>query len=792
MLKANKTTILLLLIFTFAILYRLLLMLWDAYPPGADIGLHNSVIYTITGSGNVNFFSNLYHIGGGLSLTFPGYHIFTASIIFVTGLPEYIAHAVVVSLFSSLIVLCAFLITKRVWSEPAAFIAAFLVAISRFDIEMLLWGGYPNVITLLLIPLTFYFYLQKDRFSIKPFLAITTLLAATIFFTHSLSATIFVAITTIIALFVVLKPKALGSTRKTGLYWLMPLLFGAILIAPFLIQAVPAYLNNNTTLDNTSNDIAANAIKLATLSTRVLPLELVLPLFGALVGFVVFSKKFYSRFIALPTFLLSIWLFVPLTLTLSYLVELAVDFNRFLYFLILPLIIFIAVLIEYGSGFFAGAINKAVTARKSADQKFSRFKPSLTLKKTYSGLIVFFLLICFLALPIFMGPMYLDYEGELPIQKFYQTMNNPGWEALQWIKNNTPKDAVLVSDALYGWWLGGYAQRKTLSAVDPQYLSITEEFEKTRFARYLLDTNYLIDNGYFQVREDGGYISRHNPILLAKIRNEYYRYDFFNFNSDDILVTLRNGDKVELVSLSSLPVIEMYLENNENSASIVTTHGNDLFNFTRTTTVYTGDNSTNMAKYFATMSESIKTDNPLVTFDTLTFVLQTKGTIEPIKGSGNSYIGLIDTGMKTIGHLIFSSVESVPERISWPSANQFSPITLIYNLDTKTNVEFNYSMGVYQYSDNELKSIQDGELTYQALVSRNTETFLGETSKIPPPKTAKSTAPFYVFDYQKDTVAWNVSYIACRDTEKYPKFANDPWFSLVFINGEVAIFKVKG
>jgi len=48
-----------------------------------------------------------------------------------------------------------------VWGESASLIAAFLVAISRFDVEMLLWGGYPNVIMLMLIHLTFYLFLQK-------------------------------------------------------------------------------------------------------------------------------------------------------------------------------------------------------------------------------------------------------------------------------------------------------------------------------------------------------------------------------------------------------------------------------------------------------------------------------------------------------------------------------------------------------------------------------------------------------------------------------------------------------
>ena len=233
MLKADRKYYLLILIFIFSFVYRVGLMLWDGFPPGADIGLHNSVIYSITGHGNVDFFYNFYHMGGGVSLTFPGYHIFTSSIILMTGLPDLIAHTVVVSLFSSLIVLAAFLVTKCVWSEPAAYIVAFLTAISRFDIEMLMWGGYPNVITLPLIPLTLYLFVQKERFSKVPFLVTGSILAGSIFLTHSLSAAVFVALIFFSVLFVFIMPKRLGTTRKTGFYWLLPIVFGAILVAPF-------------------------------------------------------------------------------------------------------------------------------------------------------------------------------------------------------------------------------------------------------------------------------------------------------------------------------------------------------------------------------------------------------------------------------------------------------------------------------------------------------------------------------------------------------------------------------
>ena len=223
MFKTSNKHLLLFIILIFSFAYRMLLMHWATYPPGADIGLHNSVIYSITQSGNTNFLWNDYQMGGGLSLTFPGYHIFVSYIIMLTGMPDYLAHSLVVSVFSSLIVLCAYLIVRTLMRESAALVVAFLVAISRFDIEMLLWGGYPNAITLMLIPLTFYLFLQRERFSLFPFLATTTILSASIFLTHSLSAVIFVIITFITVVLASIFPKRIGVRRTNLLVWLLPL-----------------------------------------------------------------------------------------------------------------------------------------------------------------------------------------------------------------------------------------------------------------------------------------------------------------------------------------------------------------------------------------------------------------------------------------------------------------------------------------------------------------------------------------------------------------------------------------
>src|SRR4030042_2512540 len=173
-------------------------------------------------------------MGGGLSLTFPGYHIFVSSVIFLTGLPDFLAHSLVVSLFSTSIVAVAFLIARQMWGESTGFIVAFLVAVSRFDIEMLLWGGYPNVITLMLIPLTFYLLLQRPKFSIGPFLVTTTLLSGPIFLTTSLTAAIFVSMTFATVILVTIFSKKIGVPRTHLLIWLVPLFLGMIVVSHFL------------------------------------------------------------------------------------------------------------------------------------------------------------------------------------------------------------------------------------------------------------------------------------------------------------------------------------------------------------------------------------------------------------------------------------------------------------------------------------------------------------------------------------------------------------------------------
>ncbi|MGD0644929.1 MAG: hypothetical protein ABSA75_08505 [Candidatus Bathyarchaeia archaeon] len=761
MFKAIKKYVLLLLIFIFGFLYRMLLMLWQSFPPGADIGLHASVINSITQSGNTNFLWDFYQMGGGLSLTFPGYHIFVAGITMMTGMPDYLAQSVIVALFSSLIVLCAFLITRTVWTESAALIVAFLVAISSFDIEMLMWGGYPNVITLFLIPLTFYLFLQRDRFSLTPFLISTSILVGSIFLTHSLSAAVFLGITVATVLFVMVSPKTFGTSRKNVLYWLLPIFGGAALVSPFLASAVPAYLSANSTFT------VVNAIDQAVLATRVLSLNMVIALFACLLPYFLLSKKYKGRFFSLPVFLLIMWLLVPLVLTQGYMFGLYVDYNRFLYFLILPVIILFAMMVDHSSGFFARVIDnyrvlnsRLQGTKKTVNKLRSRISTHITRKTIYSIFLLGFLLTLLFGLPIFLTP----WEG-VTIQSFYQVMDNPGYQALEWAKQNTPVGSVFVSDALYGWWLGGFAQRPTLSAVEPQYLTVAREFAPATVAKNLLDTDYMIDNGYIQVREDGGYIGRHNPMFQADLNWTYFPYSFFQFNNSEITLLSRNGESVQSTDVTQIPVTNMQLVGAQtDSPSIIVNKGNSDFNYSEILTVSKGVT-------FANMTMVIQSNAQNVSLDWINFILNSQG--EFLQPGGNT-IAMLDVGMKECGQLIF--VENQPLVSSFNSENPC--ITeLSYNLQGKTTAEIQILVGIYQVSETDIQN--------QASLNK---TLTDDVQTAQKPTVA---LPMTTFDYQTAMQANSISYIANRDFELNPKFADDPAFNLVFINNEVAIFQVK-
>ncbi|MCL2690651.1 MAG: hypothetical protein FWE56_00130 [Candidatus Bathyarchaeota archaeon] len=785
----NKHLILIFAIFIFAFLYRFLLMTHGTFPSGPDIGLHNSVIYSIINQGgNVDFLYNYYQMGGGLSLTFPGYHIFVAHIMLLTGMTEYLVHAIIASLFSSILVLVSYLITRAVWKESAAMTVALLMAISRFDVDMLIWGGYPNVTTLWLIPLTFYLYLQKNRFTKTPFYISTSLLISSIFLSHSLSSVVFVSILFSVIIFGLIFNKKIGTTRNEMLNWLLPIISGALIVLPYLIQIVPAYLTNTTNSE----------ISRATAATRILPLNIILPIFVIVGFYFLLSKKHHKQYFNIPTILFALWILVPAVFTQGHLIGLYTDFYRFLYFILLPIIVLIGLFIDFSSEFLTNMINKYHTltnqlnntvktteqvTHKRLSNLSNKLHKKLTKTNLHTGFLLSFLLICFLFIPVFLHP-----NVGLEAQKYYQEMNTPLYQSMQWVKANTPDDATFLTEASYGWWLAGFAQRPTWSALEPQFLSLSREVPIAQTATNILDTDYLFESSFkhsgeilnIQIREDGGYMARHNPQIFACLNWTYTPYSFFNFNSNQTKILYEVNGTPKSVALDKLHVIDMHMENDTQHVTVSITRGNEYFTCTQFTTVYQGSKFVNITILFEAMAENVS----LSWMQTLLDVnASPMGSEKPVT------IGFLAKSVDVFGQVIFN--KNIPEVNSRSYDIEDTCVYLDYNLGGKQHAETQISLTAYSVVYDGIHALYHNNTAVNDFINKQIDVNLEPENRdnIPLPTP---------FNYQTELKVNEINYIAItRYYEKDSnaamklKFVNDPLFNLVFINPEVAIFKVS-
>jgi hypothetical protein len=738
-------------------------MTWNIFPPGADIGLHESTVNSIM-LGSSGFFWNYYHMGGGFSATNPGYHIFVVSIMAFTGVTDYAAQVIVAGFFSAMVALCTFLIVRRMWNESAAFIAAFLTVFSSGDLGILSWGGYPNAIALMLIPVIFYLYLQRSRFTLSAYLPVASLLIGAMFLTHVFSASVFIAIAMCILFVSALFSKRTGFSRSQIISWFSPIVVGVLLVAPYLVGILPAYFSSQGAITGTVSEM-----KQAVLETRIVPIEIVALSFIPVFLLFLLSKFHKGKYLTAYTVLLAMWIFIPAIMTQSSVFGLYLDYQRFLYFLYLPVIICVALLIEGAPNIIAKGINRARNWLKEKDGVRLQNTPfNQPRRLVYSLMVSGLVLSSVLAIPIFKAP----YAGVAEVNS-YQVMTKPGYEAIQWIRSNTAQGSVCVADANYGWWLSGFAQRPTLSAVDPQYLILTREFEPAKVATKLLTADYVIDNGLVEFQDDGPQVNGKHE-LSAKLNDSYFPYPFFGINDTEKSIVYRDNGSLQQLNFAEFPVTNAQIVNGSDQVTYRADRENQLFSYTEEITIYKG-------MRFAEVSITLQSKTQGINFEWLHFPFQSRGI--PIQYANS--IGMIDSNMQTLNQLIF------PEgQLGASIFMQENPdfLEIVCNLEGKATLQINFFAGVsqLQLQPQPQTQTENNQTNYDYdylhnLMADNSATYQNRSAGL----------PIDFFDYRNAIDDWNITYIVVRKAEPISRFSEDPLFNLVFKNSEVSIFKVE-
>jgi hypothetical protein len=740
---------LLFLIFSIAFIFRVAVIFHNEYPPSSDIGLHSGIINLILDEGKLPIW-NPYHMGGEPLATPPGFHLFVSTLILFTGMPLLFAQLITAAFFSAFIVLPAYLISKKIWrSHSTGIIAAFFAAISALSIEMISWGGYTNIISLALIVLIFYLFIRDMEHPSHLNLLIGTLLFGSTILTHTFSLFVFFPI--LIVYFAFLFTGRLRMLKEIKLqkplrFFIISVVAGIIVVSPWIVRVLNFYIGASSEgillggLAESKNIILANR----SIDSIILILVLVL-----IPTFLIF-KSSRKRYIENISLLLVVWFLVPVIMTQSHIFGVYVDYSRFLYFIDFPGILIISASLLY--------IIRITTAIIKGIPKVSTRQIRKIILPIFAASFFIF---------IILSPWSI-YPGEaIKRVDFYTTIKRPEATALTWVQNNTPESSVLAADHLYGWWLSGVGERPTLSAAGLEFLLYQHEIEVAKSAQLLLDTDFYIDNGLIQVRDDGTQISRHNPEFSIETTTEK-SYPLFTIQDHLIAFWYAIEENVTypIPTLADMNAVEPpLLVKDENSANLTMTLEDDLFVVKKTLTVRRGIR-------FAELSYNIEVKDPKTNLYNIWFpILTGKGELKI--NMSIPMFGCYDPNQKVFGQVIFK--EDTPSKIEYIDDIDAPPIRarMLFRYPHKRNI--NIKMLICVFDAEELSYPDEVEETYYRLAASPQETVTQE--------------PLVTWDYRKIIEEYDISCVVCRDPDVYLKFLN-PNFRRVFQSGKVTIFQV--
>jgi len=683
-------------------------------------------------------------MGGETLATPPGFHFFTSILILFTGMPLLLAQLITAAFFSAFIVFPAYLISRRIWrSHSAGLLATFFAAISALSFEMISWGGYTNVVSLALIAVIFYLFLRDIDQPSHFHLLMGTLLFGSLIITHTFSLFVFFPI--LILYFVLLligkrqklkEMKILNALR----FFTVSVALGILAVSPWVLRVLSFYMGASSEgalwggMENNRNLILANRSVDPIISALIIVLIPTFFMFKA-------SRK---RYVDSGSLLLVAWFLVPIVMTQAYIFGIFTDYSRFMYFIDFPGIIIISAGLLYLCRYTSIAINKFSRI------KWNKIKKALHV--TVSTAILFSFII---------ASLWSIFPHEaMDRANFYTTIQKPEATALEWIQNRTPENSVLVTDHLYGWWLSGIGKRTTLSAASLEFLLYSHELEVAKSAQLLLDTDYYIDNGLIQVREDGSYLSRHNPeFSIETWSGKPFALLYFKNNETTLEYNQRN------ITLSDMEITENSILQYENSTLLTMTFENDLFTVKKTLTVQQGVR-------FAELSYEIETKNIQINAFDAKFTLHTTAdrniTLE--ETSTQRMIGAYNSYHEVAGEVIITEPYPLIELVE---QNLINCAEIIYN-SQNNSIHAKMLVGIFDVED--LSYPYEVVIKYGEIASSPLETVTSE--------------PLITWDYIEMMEEYDVSYVVCRDQDVYSKFSENPKFRMVFNGGNVAVFQV--
>jgi len=495
------------------ILFTIRLTVFSRYatPPSSDVGNHLTILHAFLG----NDVSGL-----DLAHRTPPLYFLLILAPLLKLFPLFIAIKVSMALISAIMAIPFFFIMRRIIKDDAiSLLAAGLFAFGSGFSEMVCWGAIPNLFAIFLMLWSAYFLLcalernsKRDAIFSGVFLSLTV-------GSHLITAPYYILSLILLGLgLLALKKKEAFPQVKILL--LMGTV-GALLSLPYLWTTYLAPLREGYLFPKFGVGDVFTGIDIAAGLRHILGYLVLLWSVLVILGLIWIWRRFEDKLV--PIFIISLG---TSSLILSYLY--AEKGGRLLNFLQIPIFLILGII-------------------------FLQLKKGIIWAKSQRRLVyaaLFF--IPLIAIPVV--AVRDSYNRFTESVEWYHVLGDDVVEALDWLKEHTELDDVIISsDGYLSWWIEGYAERKSYrsSSLEYEQYASGEEHWQMDIGAKTMAGNHIVDNADLRVA-DFFPSSPCNPRIILYQKDRYEELLYFDDNY--VIFGIGNG---QVVALSSAPKKEM-------------------------------------------------------------------------------------------------------------------------------------------------------------------------------------------------------------------------------------------
>jgi hypothetical protein len=178
------------------------------------------------------------------------------------------------------------------------------------------------------------------------------------------------------------------------------------------------------------------------------------------------------------------------------------------------------------------------------------------------------LLTVVLVLALLSSTILPSWRGLVRGLDYYGYLDDPRWDAVEWVKENTPKESSVVAyPETLGWWIDAEAARWTASVADRDTVPLKYLRERSLAADRVLSRNQGIENGNLRLATTYPYRGAPGNPVLGVYQGGFYR-DVMMFDESRTLLTTESSG----VPLSSSSRQDFGTDGNGDSRTMATSY----------------------------------------------------------------------------------------------------------------------------------------------------------------------------------------------------------------------------